>query len=305
MATIRSLNSDFKPKLVPIIEGNNENILNFLKFPVYVQGIPRGVNILIRSGIVRTFLDEKVLNLEIKRKLSNLIRSTRRMKLTVEAIVTFDFEFISNEKILEKLLDYEDNADNLKIVLIDMLVEHSPNIMDYEARYKTIKGLFKESVIKGPPIIIDTAVVNNQKEFNNQILAYNALGYSKYRVASPKSKYVFGGVEDFYEKGGIADIDSETIHRGKLIGITPSIVKIKNKVIYTAKELQVKYISDNCPYTEETISIDLSERSLMITSKIWENKEALLGDTVVFSGILLPGYFYPKIRKFIRFEKKL
>lgn len=296
MSTIKALNSEFKPKIVPIIRNNQEDVISSIQFPVLVQGMPEGIPILIRSGFIRTLANHPIVNMAIKGKLANIIRSSRVMKLTVEATVTYDKTPLSNNSILEKLLNLEDRGDNLKIVITDMVVEHSPNVMDYRARYNSIKNLFKPTVIGNCPVVIATAEVSSYKELEDQIMAYNALGYTKYRIASPKSKYIFGTPEELYSEGGIADIDSSTLFRGKLVEIIPRIINTSNKLTYVADTLHVEY-------EKKSVLISLEGKSILLTSKIWESRKELIGLSVIFSGIWVPKFVSPRVSKFIRFEK--
>lgn len=293
---IKALNPNFKSRIIPLITETNAQILDHIIFPIYMQGLPKGVSIFIRSGVLQFSYNNSIKNIALKGILSELIRSSRKLKITIEAIVTFDYKILNTDQIIAKLLDYEDNGDNLKIVINDIVFEHSPDIMDFSIREKSIKSLFKNEITGEFSKIIDSCIINNREEFEMQLLAYQALGYETYRIISPRAKYNFGNINNSIFEGDIVDIKSSTKFKGKLLKIIPKIITMANKDTYIASILQIQY-------KNSILDIELKEESVILASKIWENRNSLINNNVIFSGIILPKYTYPKIRNFIRFEK--
>lgn len=293
---INALNKDFKPKIVPILNGLDSKLLDNLQYPVCIQPIPYGIPIVIRSGFLQLFTGKHIKNLEFKQKLNMLIKDSRKLKVTLEAIIT---SAVSDKNyILSKLMDYSCNIEDLDIYLTDMVFEHTSKSIRYEVRARDMKILFRPDKVGNFPKFVENTIINSKKEFIDNVIAYVALGKKKFRIASPNSTYRFGEMEDLFSgEGGVVDIDSITAYKGKLTLIIPKVLQIKQRVVYLADTLVLEYLG-------QSIDIKLEDVSTILATKIWENRNALLGNNVIFSGLYLPGYVYPKFRNFIRFEKK-
>jgi len=298
---INAFNKDFKPKIVPVLNGLDSKLLNNLQYPVCLQPLPsNGVSIVIRSGFLQIFTGTSttfIKNLEFKQKLEMLIRDSRKLKVTLEGIVV-SRSIPDEHYILSKLMDYSSNIDDLDIYFTDMVFEHTPKSIRYEIRARDMKILFRPDKVGDFPKFVENIVINSKKEFIDNIITYIAMGQKKFRIASPNSVYKFGEIDDLFSgNGGIVDIDSTTLYKAKLVLIMPKILQIKQKTVYSADTLVVEYLN-------QSVDIKLEEISIILATKIWENRNALLGNNVIFSGLYLPGYIYPKFRNFIRFEKK-
>jgi hypothetical protein len=291
------LNSDFKPKIVPVIDGLKAELLKDLQFPICLQPIPEiGIPVVIRPGTMQLFTKDPIKNLNLKAKLEALRKECLRLKVTLEGIITCNA--VPNERfIMAKLMSYTENVDDLQLHVTDMVFENCPQGIKYLVRARDMKVLFREDKIGGFPKIVDSVVINSLRDFEDNILAYSVLGTKKFRIASPNSVYKFGEIDDLFNgDGGVVDLDSESLFKGTLLSMVPKVLKIKNKPVYLAATLVVKY-------NGELVEIPLESISTVLATKFWENRKGLINKIVMFSGLLLPGYTYPKFRSFIRFEK--
>ncbi len=299
MARVKALDKNFKPKIIPIIQSSNTELLNLIQYPVYLYAYPKGVKILIRSGHMRFENGEIVRNMSFKHKLEKLLTKSRNIKVTLECIVstTPGIEIEENE-IYHILRDLTGSIEQIHVTILDMVFEHSPEALDFTARTNSLKVLFRSEEVGKYPKIANTVLVHSRKEFENLILVYNiADSCNEFIIASPKSKYKFGVIEDlFLNDGGIAKIDTKTTFSAQVMYIHPKIINIRNKNVYVAKSIEVNY-------KDAVLEIELDSLSVMVTSKIWENRKNLTGQNILFSGTVIPGYEYPKYRSFIRFEK--
>jgi len=294
---IKALNANFKPKIVPVLNGLKAELLNNIQYPVCIQPIPHGIPFVMRSGYLTLFTGTPIKNLEFKNKLNLLIQYTRWLKLTIEGVIVSNS--IKNEEfIISNLLQYTGDIDDLEVYITDFVFERTPEGIGYLVRARDMKNILHPGKIGKFPKVVEHNVANSRQEFVDYIVAYSVMGHKKFRIASPNSKYKFGEIEDLFSgDGGVADIDGTELYKGELKLITPRILNIRNKITYLADILTVKYFNQD-------IDIKLEDVSIIVAAKIWENREALLGSNVVFTGLIIPGYSYPKFRNFKRFEKQ-
>lgn len=292
-----ALNKNFKPKIVPVLNGLKSELLNNIQYPVCIQPIPRGIPIVIRSGFISLFTGTAVKNIELKGKLDKLIRYSRWLKVTLEAVISS--KTIQDEQyIVSKLMDFSTNVDDIEISITDMIFERHPESIKYLVRARGMKNVLNPNKIGTFPKIVETNVANSQQEFMDYIIFYSVTGYDKFRIASPNSEYKFGEMEDLFSgDGGVIDIDGTELYKGELLHITPKVLTVQRRPVYLAENLTIRYKNNI------DVEIPLKDISHILATKIWENRKALIGTTVVFSGLYVPGYLYPKFRNFIRFEK--
>jgi len=299
MSKVKALNKDFQLKVVPTIDSSNEELLNSIKYPVYLYAYPEGVKITIRSGHMRFENGEIVRNLNLKNELAPLLNKSRKIKVTLECVVSATpGSGIRTYQVLYTLSDLNGSISKLHVTIMDMVFEHTPDALDFSARMSSLKVLFRPEEIGNYPKVVNSTLVRSKKEFENLILVYSVTdSCTEFIIASPKSRYKFGNMEDlFTDEGGIAKIDTKSVFTSKVLNIQPKVISIKNKNMYIAKSIEVIY-------KDSMLELDLDKISVMVASKIWENRNNLIGQYALFSGTLIPGYDYPKYRSFIRFEK--
>ena len=294
---LKALCKDFAPRIVPEINGLNSNYIENIRFPIYLQPIPKGISLFIRSGNLRLSDGTIVRNLNFKEQLQELIVETKKLKVTLECIITSNDSSIDKINMLNILTDFSKKAENLKCTIIDMVFERIPEALNFSARASSLPILFRKEKIGKFAETAPFIVAHNNKELMEYISSYIIVnGYDKFLVASPKSKYKFGEIEDLFEgDGGIASLDSNTIFEGTLVNVIPKIISIRGKDTYIAEKIIVKY-------NETEIKIPIKD-STILSANIYENRMALKGHKVIFSGLLLPEYTYPKYRTFIKFQK--
>lgn len=294
----RTLSENFAPKIVPLITGMNAKFLDNLQYPIYIQPAPSGVKIFIRSGFLRFADNSIVKNLELKKSSDLLLQDSRKLKVTYECIITGRHSEMDEETLNSILCDYNGDVDNLQLYVMDMIFEHSPEALEYSVRANSLKHFVNVKKVGVFPKLLAASVVYSRKDFEEYVNSYVMFdGFKNFIIASPKSKYKFGDAEDlFHGNGGIAQINGDTEFKAKVLEIIPKVITVKGKDTLVASSLKVNYCG-------EVIELDLSKKSIILTSKTWENRENLKHHFAVFTGILLPGYKYPKYRQFQRFER--
>lgn len=293
----KALNSEFKPKLVAVIRGFDSDLLNELQYPICLQPLHKGVDIVIRSGFMRIVPDIPIKNINLKGKLAILLAETRRLKITLEATITSK---ISNspEHIVPKLLSVEADVSDFEVTVNDMVFEHCPDAINYKVRAKDMHVLFRKDKVGQFPKFAENVTINTRKELADQMNYFAVVGYSKFRLASPNSKYKFGELTDlFSEEGGVIDVDGVTKFKGTVLSIEPKLISVKGSVNHVADTLKIQY-------QNVVTDLKLENLGILTTSKIWENRDRLINSPVIFTGLLLPTYSYPKFRTFVRFEKQ-
>jgi hypothetical protein len=294
----KTLSKDFAPKIVPLIQGLNARFLDNIQYPMYIQPLPSGVKIFIRAGFLRFADNSIVKNLELKSSIDLLIEKSRRMKVTYECIISGRHSEIDNNNIKSILCDYQGEVNNLQLYVMDMIFENSPEALEYSVRANSLKHFVNVKEVGTFPKLLAASIVRSRKDFEEYVNSYVMFdGFKNFIIAAPKSKYKFGDVEDLFNgTGGIAQINGDIEFKAKIIEIIPKILNVKGKDIYVASSLKVNYCG-------QTIELSLEKKSIIITSKTWENRNELNDHFAVFTGILLPGYKYPKYREFQRFER--
>jgi len=299
MSKVKALSAEFKPKTVPIVDSNNSALLDSLQYPIYICAYPKGIKVLIRSGHMRLENGEIVRNMELKNKLSKLLEKSRRIKVTLECVISTTPGVSTEETfVYDTLREMSSSVEDLNCTIVDMVFEHSPETLDFGARLYSLKALFRPEEIGNFPKVINFVLATSKKEFENLILVYNVLdSCNEFIVASPKSRYKFGDIEElFSDNGGIAKINTKLLFSGKVLSIEPKVCNIRGKDTYIARSIKVQY-------KDTTLEIEIDSKSIIMGAKIWENKGSLIGQNALFSGTLIPGYSYPKYRSFVRFEK--
>ena len=258
---INALNKDFKPKIVPILNGLDSKLLDNLQYPVCIQPIPYGIPIVIRSGFLQLFTGKHIKNLEFKQKLNMLIKDSRKLKVTLEAIIT---SAVSDKNyILSKLMDYSCNIEDLDIYLTDMVFEHTSKSIRYEVRARDMKILFRPDKVGNFPKFVENTIINSKKEFIDNVIAYVALG-KKNSVSLHLIQPIDSGRWKIYflVKEGVVDIDSITAYKGKLTLIIPKVLQIKQRVVYLADTLVLEYLGQSIDIKLEDVSTILATKNL-------------------------------------------
>ncbi|HSH53143.1 MAG TPA: hypothetical protein VK982_15570 [Bacteroidales bacterium] len=285
---MKALNKDFKPKLLPIIEGDDLEMLQKIITPVYLIPLPVGLPIIIRSGFL--YHEEKLIkNLNIKQfdKLGSLIKQSRKLKITIEALL---IPKQTNLRTLKAaLFTLDGNIDNSAVLLTDMVFENIPEVLNFEIRIESLRKLFETCSYEGYIRFPKYTKVNKNETILELINYYNLIGYHEFIISKPDSKYKF---ENNINSVNIVKLRSKKIFKGILKKIEPKIV---------SKELEAYRLI--VTYNNSDLTIPLTGLPGTIRKKLWLNADRLIGDLVLFNGIVMNSYDYPKFRSFIRFEK--